>query len=344
MRIGAVVQDDVGEYIHGIVQGMIELSSEDHFILYGCSSMDVGEAVPKGSLRGPRILQTSIMLPWIVRRDKLNALLCTESVAPFVPVGCPVVSILQDVSRWSTRWGIRCTKGRGASFVVSKPELMKRLCTLGVDPDRVRYIGASIPSRFHTWDPQSDEALEVIQRYNIPSHFILMKATSDNAVRVIRAFGLIKEFHGMPYYLVIMGRLQGCLQIEIGSSGHRDTIKVIDVDNDDWPIVYSLATLFITAEEDSDSGTDIAEAMSCGCPVICSLKDAQGVAGVAGESVDPFDVKDIARGIRDVLRNPDLQDDMRRLGLDQSRGFTQDQSARSIISLLDEAPDKATLR
>jgi len=70
-------------------------------------------------------------------------------------------------------------------------------------------------------------------------------------------------------------------------------------------------------------GLPILEAMQAGTPVLTSNRTAMpGVAGDAAILVDPFDVDDIAKGIRLLLTDADLREDLRQKGFEQAARFS----------------------
>jgi glycosyltransferase involved in cell wall biosynthesis len=74
------------------------------------------------------------------------------------------------------------------------------------------------------------------------------------------------------------------------------------------------------------------EAMASGTPVVTSnLSSLPEVTGDAAVLVDPYDVDSIEHGIRRVLDDPALADDLRRKGLQRAREFSW---ARSVEETL----------
>jgi alpha-1,3-rhamnosyl/mannosyltransferase len=63
--------------------------------------------------------------------------------------------------------------------------------------------------------------------------------------------------------------------------------------------------------------------MDWGMPVLCSnTSSLPEVAGEAALLVNPLDVNDIARGLREITRNEDLRRTLVERGYQQSRKFT----------------------
>ncbi|HBY63750.1 MAG TPA: hypothetical protein DEH78_28330, partial [Solibacterales bacterium] len=74
------------------------------------------------------------------------------------------------------------------------------------------------------------------------------------------------------------------------------------------------------------------EAMSCGTPVVSSnVSSLPEVVGDAAVTVNPENVFDIARGIREVLLDTGLRDELRRKGFEQAKRFNWDWTARQVL-------------
>jgi glycosyltransferase involved in cell wall biosynthesis len=81
-------------------------------------------------------------------------------------------------------------------------------------------------------------------------------------------------------------------------------------------------------------GLPVLEAMMLGTPVVASAKGGlEEVAGEAALLIDPYDVDDIARGIRAIVSDPDLCGDLRRRGVAQAAKFSIDHYRERMESL-----------
>lgn len=80
------------------------------------------------------------------------------------------------------------------------------------------------------------------------------------------------------------------------------------------------------------------EAMACGTPVltsnVCSLPEVVGDAAIV---VDPFDVQAIADGIKRLVQDGSLREELRRKGLLRVSGFSWDETARRTWAVLQMA-------
>jgi glycosyltransferase involved in cell wall biosynthesis len=77
--------------------------------------------------------------------------------------------------------------------------------------------------------------------------------------------------------------------------------------------------------------------MACGCPVVVSnVASLPEICGDAAYYVDPHDVESIAQGIHRVLTDEPLRQGLIDKGLERSRLFSWEKSAREHIEVFEE--------
>lgn len=81
----------------------------------------------------------------------------------------------------------------------------------------------------------------------------------------------------------------------------------------------------------------VLEAMACGAPTITSSSSSlPEVAGDAALLVDPDDVEGLARGMVNIVSDPELQRSLRGRGFERARLFTWQRAAVAIQALYRE--------
>jgi len=81
-------------------------------------------------------------------------------------------------------------------------------------------------------------------------------------------------------------------------------------------------------------GLPVAEAMACGTPVICS--DAASLLEVAGDAALTFPAEDtdgLVRALRTLFAQPEVAAELARRGLERSRRFTWERTARETVQV-----------
>jgi alpha-1,3-rhamnosyl/mannosyltransferase len=101
--------------------------------------------------------------------------------------------------------------------------------------------------------------------------------------------------------------------------------------------VYSLAELFAFPSLYEGFGIPLVEAMACGCPIVTANTCAPPeVTDGAARLVDPLNVEDIAAGMRDVLSDPALRDQLVAKGLERATAFSWDKCARGLLDMFED--------
>jgi glycosyltransferase involved in cell wall biosynthesis len=104
------------------------------------------------------------------------------------------------------------------------------------------------------------------------------------------------------------------------------------------PALYSGALAFVFPSLYEGFGLPPLEAMACGTPVLASNVTAMPeVVGDAGLLVDPYDVEAIAHGIRRLVEDTALREELRKKGLERAKRFTWERTAELTWAVLEEA-------
>jgi glycosyltransferase involved in cell wall biosynthesis len=232
---------------------------------------------------------------------------------------------------------------------------------LGIPANRVsRIYGAADPQFTHhvpgavsrAAGPQAwqHERRAVLERYQIHYPFLLYAGTirpQKNIPRLVEAFALLRgELESHPRLkdlrLIIIGDeisqypfvRQAVIQTRV-----ENAVRFLGfVPIDTLRVFYEAAEAFVFPSLYEGFGLPPLEAMASGTPVVCS--NATSLPEVVGEAaviVSPDNVFDIARGLREVLLDDDLRAELRRRGLEQSRRFRWEETARQVLEVYNAA-------
>jgi glycosyltransferase involved in cell wall biosynthesis len=186
---------------------------------------------------------------------------------------------------------------------------------------------------------------ERLGKYTLPEEFILYVARLEhpgkNHVRLLQAFKKLKENTHLPHKLVLAGAR---------SFRHTvifETIKKLQLEkvvfftgyfpDEDLPLLYNLADLFVFPSLYEGFGIPVLEAMASGVPVVASNKSSiPEVVGEAGVLFDPLNAHDIADSMIRVLTDTGLYKSMIEKGFKQVKSFSWMKMAISTLEIYKE--------
>jgi glycosyltransferase involved in cell wall biosynthesis len=222
---------------------------------------------------------------------------------------------------------------------------------MGVPPERVRRVyNAPDPGFLQHGLGDPEEQQRIMERYQISHPFLLYAGNirrHKNVPRLVEAFAVVREqLASYEIYrdlrLVIIGdtisQYPAVRQAVIKSRVEHVVRFLGFVPFETLRCFYQNAAAFVFPSRYEGFGLPPLEAMACGSPVITSnVSSLPEVVGDAAVLVNPENVFDIARGIRDVLLNDHLRDEMIRRGREQAARFSWERTARQVLEIYLEA-------
>lgn len=190
--------------------------------------------------------------------------------------------------------------------------------------------------------------LEAIRdRYHIPGRFLLYVGGFDrnkNLPTLLQAFRMLlenqPEFKGM-LFLVFAGALTPAADTlkALSQQWDLDTSMIFTgfVPEEDLIMLYNAAEVFVFPSLYEGFGLPPLEAMACGTPVVCSnAASLPEVVGDAAIQVSADSPAEFASAIAHVLTNPQVQEYMRRKGLERAKGFSWNNTACKTLQVYAE--------
>jgi glycosyltransferase involved in cell wall biosynthesis len=232
---------------------------------------------------------------------------------------------------------------------------------LGIPADRVCRIYGGADPRFthHIPGPGSraagpeawaHERRRILERYQVNYPFLLYAGTirpQKNIPRLVEAFSFLRgalqdceEWKDLR--LLIIGdeisRYPAVRRAVIQSRIEQHVRFLGFVPLDTLRVFYEAAAAFVFPSLYEGFGLPPLEAMASGTPVVCSNSTSlPEVVGDAAMIVSPDNVFDIARGLKEVLLDPELRAELVRRGTERSRHFRWEDTAREVLALYERS-------
>ena len=241
-----------------------------------------------------------------------------------------------------------------AARVVAVSDATKRDVenVMGVRPNRIRRVYNAPDPGFLEHDRPSgpEEHQLIMERYQIGYPFLLYAGSirpHKNIPRLVEAFAVVRgQLAAHPVYkdlrLVIIGdnisQYPAVRQAVIKSRVEHVVRFLGFVPFETLRCFYESAAAFVFPSRYEGFGLPPLEAMACGTPVVtANVSSLPEVVGDAAVLVNPANVFDIARGIRDALLDEALRTELIRRGREQASRFSWERTARQMLEIYQEA-------
>lgn len=271
---------------------------------------------------------------------------------------CPPVCIVYDLTpllfgnmfprhfliryRWQTRHAVLNAR----KIITISEDAKKDIIThFEIAPEKVAVAYPGFDNRLFKPEIEKEEVDRLKTRYGLQSPYILfmgMLHAKKNILRIIEAFEHLKTEFGIKHKLVIAGKR--AWQDEIifarmrSSPFSSDIVFAGYIMSTEVPALMNGADMFVFPSLHEGFGIPALEAMACGTPVITSnTSSLPEVVGDAGLLVNPYDVQEIAGAMYRVISEPGLRETMSSKGLERARLFSWQRTARSVLTVLEQA-------
>lgn len=346
-------------YAVSLLRALVGLGGGDEYTLVS----DEADALPElAGIRRVRVpmpartarpLVEALAIPWKMRRERCDVFHGTKQTLPAGVPGARVVTVHdlapmilpETFPAGAGAWLRRSTAAavRRADRVIAPSETTARDLReiLGAPGERVRVVPEGVEPRF--FGPWSESRVaEVRARHALPDRYLASIGTIQprkNLDVVLDAVERLAADGREVPPLVVAGRTGWMSEDVVRRAKASPSVRFLgEVPEDDLPVLYGGATLFVSPSSYEGFGLAVAEAMAAGVAVIAGKGSASDeVVGDAGLLVPPRDADALASAI-DAL----LSDDARRralaaTGRERVARYTWEEAARATRDVYREA-------
>jgi glycosyltransferase involved in cell wall biosynthesis len=303
-----------------------------------------------------RILIQQSVIPWHMKRLKLDVLFAPGNVCPLIGNFCRVLKIntmhhyhtpkMIGYLRSSYRTAAFALSAKVADTIIANSTSTRDdICHfLHVNEKKVKMIWEAVDPCFGA--TSADQINLIRQRYGLNREYILFSSTLwqyKNPETLIRAFAKVITENQLNYDLIFAGRsddapYEATLKQLAGKTGVGDRVRFLGfLPNRDMPPLYCGARAFVYPSLSETFGKPLVEAMLCGVPVVASNTSCiPEILGGAGLLVDPLDVDQMASAIYRAAVDEPLREELIARGFERGNCFSWPIAAQQILAVIEE--------
>lgn len=294
------------------------------------------------------LIERLILLPWLVRKHQLDALL-VQRLSPWFCGKCKLIVTIHDLTPIkfaSTYKGLSnklvrlLTKNtiKRADLILTPTLAIKdeiqQYCLAANAPIHAFYNGVDV-SAFHPKVAQHDKLL---------SPYLLTVGAIESRKNLETVFDMLPLLHNHPnIQLVVVGKVRDQTYFDALKQKLHDLNLSSRVTwqgfmaEDDLIRLYQEAALFVTSSKDEGFNIPPLEAMACGAPVVCSdIAVHQELFAGAALFFNTTNAEDLAKKVQFVLNSAAVASDLSKQGLKKVAEFTWQRSAQNIAKAIAE--------
>ena len=270
-----------------------------------------------------------------------------SSLSPSVPTVVTVHDLIPMVlPEYRGDWRVRlytslvAAAASQAKIILADSKASKRdiLRKLGVPDEQVRVVYLA-PAPHYQPAKSWDQIVNIKKKYNLPEEFVLYLGGYDvrkNVSALLHAFTWVSSTLKDAYPLVLAGELPKTdtaffpnpLRIARELEIEKYLVTPGWIAEEDKPLLYSAATVFVYPSRYEGFGLPVLEAMACGTPVVTTnAASIPELAGPAAFQLDPSDTKHIAAPILRLCTEETSNDEMAERGFEQVEKFSWEKTA-----------------
>ncbi len=217
--------------------------------------------------------------------------------------------------------------------------------TYDIAPEKITTIHSALGTQYRVCSRNDLRMVNIKEKYNLPYRFILFLGTIEprkNIAGLIEAYDALQKNYGTLYRdipLVIAGGRgwkDATVRTAIEESPYAEKIKVLGfIEEEDKPLLYNLASVFVYPSFFEGFGFPPLEAMACGTPVITSnTSSLPEIVGSGAVMIDPDRPEEITHALHHVLSDRSFSQKLHELGLVQTTQLSWHRAAQKFREVL----------
>ncbi|MFL6604128.1 MAG: glycosyltransferase family 4 protein [Steroidobacteraceae bacterium] len=367
MRIGIMLRHydqhggGVRVYTRALLNQLLQQQDDHEYVLYFNNPALLGTYAGHPRVREVAVAGKSVFwwdqvsMPRELRRHGVDVLFNPKYSVPLTG-SQPCVWVCHGldwyVMPWASRYIDRLSHrhlipryARRSSAIIAVSEVTREhlIEFLAVPSERIATVYTGIDDAFR-FQHNSDALAATRESFGLPERYVLYAGAvypPKNFRRLVQAYAQVGPQLGVS--LVIAGGTNRFLSADEIREPERlklgSWVKWAGwVDSNKLPAFYQMAQALLLPSLFESFGLPILEAMASGCPVVTSnCYGSKEIAGDAAVLVDPLSVDSIADGIRRVLTQSSLRQELIDKGRTRSQSFTWERCARQTLDVLERA-------
>ena len=203
-----------------------------------------------------------------------------------------------------------------------------------INPTKIDVIYQSCDDQFKKLLGENEKEF-IRKKHHLPKKYLLNVGTIEvrkNLLQIIKALPFIEQ----TYSLVVIGKETTYLTLvkkEIKKlSLHKRIIFLHDIPFSDLPAIYQSSSVFIFPSRYEGFGIPIIEALYGNVPIIAATGSClEEAGGPDSRYISPDDEESLANAVNEVLCDEDLQQKMKRNGMEYVQRFNNDVISKQIM-------------
>lgn len=221
----------------------------------------------------------------------------------------------------------RLCKESHSIFTVSDSTKQDLISLYRINPEKIKTVYPPFDYKKFSKEVTEKEKQEIIKKYKLPREFILYLGTIEprkNIISLIKAFNEFKKNNKTDLKLVIAGG-KGWLWEDVFRQAAKSKFKneiifTNFISENDKPIVYRLAKVFVFVSFFEGFGFPPLEAMASGNPVIASnCSSMPEILSEAAILINPYRPKEIVLALNQLMSDQELYKYYSKKGQDRAR-------------------------